>query len=109
MVNKPFVFALLCLTAPIPIRADVGDYESARAALERGDVLPLAAILEKVEQDRYFKIFFEGFQRICQAIGHGLEHLGLRDWHHFGPGHPPLRSHPLLQFVESQAVSLKRH
>ncbi|WP_299133501.1 PepSY domain-containing protein [uncultured Amaricoccus sp.] len=62
MVNKPFVFALLCLTAPIPIRADVGDYESARAALERGDVLPLAAILEKVERDtgaRVIEVDFE--------------------------------------------------
>ena len=62
MVNKPFVFALLCLTAPIPIRADVGDYESARAALERGDVLPLAAILEKGERDtgaRVIEVDFE--------------------------------------------------
>ncbi len=62
MVTKPLALALLFLMVPATTRADVEDYERARAALERGDVLPLAAILEKVERDtgaRVIEVDFE--------------------------------------------------
>lgn len=41
--------AVMTLVAGIAMADDVSDHERARAALESGDVVPLALILEKVE------------------------------------------------------------
>lgn len=48
--------------AASPLRADERDHDLARQALERGEVLPLRAVLDKVEQEyqgQVLKIEFE--------------------------------------------------
>jgi uncharacterized membrane protein YkoI len=46
------IFSILCLVILLsagPVLAEKGDHERARAALERGEVLPLATILQRLE------------------------------------------------------------
>lgn len=43
--------ALLVAVGFAPVLADEGDHDRARAALERGEVLPLRTVLDKVERE----------------------------------------------------------
>lgn len=45
------VVAVLTAIGLAPVLADDGDHDRARAALERGEVLPLRTVLDKVERE----------------------------------------------------------
>lgn len=57
------VFALSAAVVPAAGHAAEPDHERARQALERGEVLPLRAILDKVERDYPGKVVEVEFER----------------------------------------------
>jgi uncharacterized membrane protein YkoI len=61
-MSRPFLLALALALAATPASAGLDDMTRAREALERGEVLPLAGILAKVEQEidaRVIEVEFE--------------------------------------------------